>query len=129
MAEYTGRISGRSAALIRVRLKTLLFYAILALIKVCSQMKRSPYNLPNLASSIFEWGPLQERRQGSIDSGYCLTAYLHLICPLGICIQGRFNETCKYTRKIFNPRAVRQSRTHVNASFLSQIFVDTIFQK
>lgn len=66
-------------------------------------MKRNPYNLPNLASSIFEWGPLQESRRkrgrrgmdedededeeeersGSIDSGYCLTAYLHLICPLG----------------------------------------------
>lgn len=24
----------------------------------------------------------QEERSGSIDSGYCLTAYLHLICPL-----------------------------------------------
>lgn len=36
--------------------KSFLFYAILAFIKVCSQMKPSPYNLPNLASSIFEWG-------------------------------------------------------------------------
>lgn len=25
----------------------------------------------------------EEERSGSIDSGYCLTAYLHLICPLG----------------------------------------------
>lgn len=24
----------------------------------------------------------EEERSGSIDSGYCLTAYLHLICPL-----------------------------------------------
>lgn len=46
------------------RLKTLLFYAILAFIKVCSQMKRSPYNLPNLASSIFEWAPLQDEGGG-----------------------------------------------------------------
>jgi len=67
-------------------------------------MKRNPYNLPNLASSIFEWGHFrrvrgggqeveddddeekeeeEEERSGSIDSGYCLTAYFHLICPLG----------------------------------------------
>lgn len=26
---------------------------------------------------------VEEERSGSIDSGYCLTAYLHLICPLG----------------------------------------------
>ena len=25
----------------------------------------------------------EEERSGSIDSGYCLTAYFHLICPLG----------------------------------------------
>ena len=108
-----------TSALIHVRLKTLLFYAILALIKVCSQMKRSPYNLPNLASSIFEWGPLQERRQRSIDSGYCLTAYLHLICPLGICIQGRSNETGKYTHQSLIPRL---ASPYKNEYFYEKLF-------
>lgn len=46
-------------------------------------------------------------RLGSIDSGYCLTAYLRLICPrLGIRMQGRSNENYETHPRIFNSTLV-----------------------
>lgn len=59
-----------------------------------------------------------EERSGSIDSGYCLTAYLHLIYPLGDSRAAR-TKTAKHTREslISPPHVLNLSPDNSVAAF------------